>query len=50
METFTKDEILKLDQFKQLFKTDSLTKEQIEVILGRKIEEVKVVVKPKIKK
>jgi len=48
METFTKDEILKLDQFTQLFITDRLTREQTEFILGRKIEEVKV--KPKINK
>jgi len=45
-----KDEILKLDQFKQLFKTDSLTSEQTEFILGRNIEVFKVVVKPKTQK
>jgi len=36
METFTKDEILKIKQSKQLFNVDTLTREQIEFILGRK--------------
>ena len=49
MEDFSKDEILKIDQFKQLFKTDSLTREQIEFILGRKIEPI-VLLKSKVKK
>jgi len=48
METFTKDEISKLDQFKKLFKVDSLTTDQIEVILDRKIE-TKVSLKSKVK-
>ena len=38
MEDFSKDEISKLEQFKKLFKVDSLTREQIEFILGRPIE------------
>jgi len=38
METFTKDEISKHEQFKKLFKVDILTTDQIEFILGRKIE------------
>jgi len=38
METFTKDKILKIEQSKQLFKVDTLTREQIEFILGRKID------------
>jgi len=49
METFTKDEILKIEQSKQLFKVDTLTREQIEFILDRKIEP-KASLKSKIKK
>jgi hypothetical protein len=37
MDTFSKDEIVKLEQLKQLFKVDCLTREQIEFILGRKL-------------
>jgi len=49
METFTKDEILKIEQSKQLFKIDTLTREQIEFILGLKIEP-EVSLKLKVKK
>jgi len=49
METFTKDEISKLEQFKKLFKVDSLTTLQIEAILDRKIEPT-VSLKSKVKK
>jgi len=38
MENFSSDEISKLEQFKKLFKVDSLTTDQIQAILGRKIE------------
>lgn len=51
MEDFSKDEISKLEQFKKLFKVDSLTREQIEAILGRPIEPATVVSrKPTIKR
>jgi len=49
METFTEDEISKLEQLKKLFKVDSLTTVQIEAILDRKIEP-KVSLKSKMKK
>jgi len=42
MEGFSKDEILMIEQSKQLFNVDTLKKEQIEFILGRKIVEQKV--------
>jgi len=38
MEEFSKDELLKIEQSKQLFNVDTLTREQMEFILGRKIE------------
>ena len=41
MEDFSKDEISKLEQFKKLFKVEALTRQQIEVILGRKLEQPK---------
>jgi len=49
METFTKNELLKIEQSKQLFNVYTLTREQIEFILGRKIEP-KVSLKSKVKK
>ena len=41
MEDFSKDEISKLEQFKRLFNVEVLTRQQIEVILGRKLEQPK---------
>ena len=49
MEEFSKDELLKIEQFKQLFNVDTLTREQIEFILDRKIEPT-VSLKSKVKK
>jgi len=49
MEEFSKDELRKIEQSKQLFNVDTLTREQIKCILGRKIEP-KVSLKSKVKK
>jgi len=38
METFSSEEIFKLEQFRKLFKVDSIMTDQIEAILGRSIE------------
>jgi len=52
MENLSSDEISKLELGKKLFKVDSLTKEQIELILGRPIEPPppKPIIKRKVKK